>query len=160
MYNTYKYKSLKNHRSSTWGFIFPTVSWQCSMCGSPAVDLAVLSQKLGCVLKNSWGQDYLLALLDCWDFDSWAGSENTPKGHSGFLLPFKFQEEVSASVVCPVGRYHIALGHCCPAVSDGLGNFSFLLCCCAPLTLPWAPNTSSCCCFCHLSQSNWKTFSI
>lgn len=91
MNSTYKYKSLENHISSTWGFIFLTVPWQCSMCGSLAVDLAVFSQKPGCVLKHFWDQHYPLAPLDCWDFASWAGSENTLKDQSGFLLSFKFQ---------------------------------------------------------------------
>lgn len=64
------------------------------MCGSPAVDLAVLSQNPGYVLKYFWDQDHLLAPVDCWDFASWAGSENMLRHHvlvSGFLWPLKFQ---------------------------------------------------------------------
>jgi len=34
---------------------------------------------------------------------------------------------VNASELCPVGRYHIALGHCCPAVNDAPEKSSFLI---------------------------------
>lgn len=102
--------------------LYLTVPWQCSMCGSPAEDLAVLSQKPGYVLKHFWDQDYLLAALDCWDFASWAGLGNTL--YFSCHLNFK---NVTASVLCPIGKSLIALGHCYPAVSDGPGKFSFLL---------------------------------
>lgn len=92
MNSTYKYESLKNYISTIWGFILLTVPWQCSSCGSPAVDLAVLSQKPGYVLNHFWDQDYLLAPGNgSWDFASWAGLENTLKDHSDFLLSFKCQ---------------------------------------------------------------------